>query len=105
MCLGDHVGGIRADALCLGQGKVAQKFDITLGTLHGREGQSKDGEAKFISQGNKGIQDLFMCLWLPDNPLFAHLFLPCFKLRLDQAKDLALSGLQELLDGGQNDLQ
>ena len=83
---------------------MAQKFNITLRSLYGREGQSQNRKAQFIRQSNEIIQHFFMGTLFPDNALLAHLLLARFKLGLDQAKNLTVL-FQQRLDGGKNNFQ
>ena len=83
---------------------MAQEFDIALGALHGREGQTQDLEAQTIHQCHEIIQHHLVDLGIPDNALLAHVFLAGLELGLDQAQNLT-GGLQQRLDGGQHDLE
>ena len=86
MCLGNNISGIGLNALHICQGQMTQEFNITLGTLHRREGQTQDLKAQTMDQGNKVIQNHLMDLRLANDALLADIFLTCLKLGLDPCR-------------------
>ena len=70
--------------------QVAEVLDVALGSLNGRIIQSHDGVARTGNKRQKTLQHLKMYLRVADNALFADLFAPGFKLRLDEAHDLCV---------------
>ena len=101
-CLGDHIGGVRLDALHILKRQMTQKFDVSCGTLHGREGQSQNAEAQLLRQGNDVVQNLLMDGTVPDDAVLAHILPPGLELGLDEAEHLTPILLQQVLDGGQD---
>ena len=83
--------------------QVAEVLDVALRSLYGRIIQSHDGVARTGNKRQKTLQHLEMYLRVADNALFANLFAPGFKLRLDETADRSIV-LQQWTDRRQNEL-
>ena len=86
---GNNGGGIDSNALPVIQGQMPQKFDIAFRPTNRRIGQAQNGKAQLLHKGKEIVQNLLMDRRIPDNTLFAKVFLSGLKLGLDQAKHLS----------------